>query len=450
MSHSAYLGIVGGLKVAAQGATEDGLTNAERSVAAAGLFGATPQTVNPANGAPFLPGHLVDQGTSLLLNVPGTGPAIRTALVAAGQDLYVPLDLEGAISTLESEVVPPEGSEVLLRDFANTRTPVDLSVTINGADLEDTLGVDLIDFRETYGDDPDDVEPTVRANIASDNGILGGFDLPFDPDVLSALGAEPIYVAASIVADGQAFLAKDLPVGNHVIRVAGELDLDDDPDVDLSFETTFLIEVVRPTAGSARGDRLVGTGGNDIVDGNRGDDRLFGLAGDDRLEGDKGNDALEGGRGNDVLLGGQGSDLARGGAGDDVILLGAGADRAFGNGGDDALLGEAGNDRLLGDAGDDTLAGGAGRDRLTGGSGSDTFQFAFGDGPDIVTDFDAGTDFMRFFGAVYSGFAGMFELTIESVGPHTRISYGNPADPDEVLLWQVAAADLTDANFLLS
>ena len=454
MSHSAHLGRVGGLNVAVPGAIVNGLTIAERSVAAIGFFAATPQTVNPANGAPFLPGPLVDKGTSLLLGVPlpptGEIEATRTALIAAGQDLFVPVNFGGAFSTEESEVVPPEGSEVLLRDFVNLPTPVDLCVTINGADLENTLGVDLVDFRETYGDDPDDVEPTVRANIASDNGILGGADLPLDPDVLSAFGFNPIYVGASFVADGQAFLAKDLPVGNHIIRVAGELDSDEDGIVDISFETTFLIEVVRPIAGSARGDQLFGTRGNDIVDGNRGNDWLFGQAGDDRLEGDKGNDALAGGRGDDVLLGGEGNDWACGGKGDDVILLGAGDDRAFGNGGNDALLGEAGNDWLWGDLGDDTLAGGAGRDKLTGGSGSDTFQFAFGDGSDVVTDFDAGTDVMRFFGAVFSGFASMDDLTIETVGPHTRISYGNAADPEEVLLWQVDAVDLTDTNFLFS
>jgi Ca2+-binding RTX toxin-like protein len=385
--------------------------------------------------------------------LPPTGhiEVTRTALVAAGQDLFVPVNFGGAFSTEESEVVPPEGSEVLLRDFVNLPTPIDLRVKINGADLEKTLGVDLIDFRETYGDDPDEVEPNVRANIASDNGIFGGgIDLPLDPDVLFGFGFDPIYVGASFVADGQAFLAKDLPVGKHTIRVVGELDRDENGVVDLSYETTFRIEVVRPIAGSVRGDRLFGTRGNDIVDGNRGNDSLFGRAGDDRLDGDKGNDALAGGRGDDVLLGGEGNDWAWGGEGDDVILLGAGADRAFGNEGDDALLGEAGNDSLRGNLGDDTLAGGAGTDNLTGGSGSDTFQFAFGDGSDIVTDFDAATDFMRFFGAVASGIESMDELTIESVGPHTRISYGNAADSEEVLLLQVDAVDLTDTNFLFS
>lgn len=87
---------------------------------------------------------------------------------------------------------------------------------------------------------------------------------------------------------------------------------------------------------------------------------------------------------------------------------------------------------------------------LTGDSGSDTFQLAFGDGSDVVTDFDVGTDAMHFFGADYSGFASMDALAIESVGRHSRIGYGNPADPEEVLLLRVDAGALTDANFLFS
>jgi Ca2+-binding RTX toxin-like protein len=261
---------------------------------------------------------------------------------------------------------------------------------------------------------------------------------------------DPAFVGASIVADGQVVLAKDVPVGDHTIRAAGEFDLDNDGSADLSYDITYHIEVVRPIAGSARGDRLVGTRASDIVDGNRGDDRLFGLAGDDRLEGDKGDDKLAGGRGDDVVLGGAGDDWARGGNGDDVFLLGSGCDRAFSDGGDDALLGEAGADRLWGGRGDDSLAGGAGRDELTGGSGSDTFQFAFGDGSDVVTDFDAGADALQFFGAVLGGFGSVDDLTIESVGRHTRISYANAADPEAVLLWNVDPAELTDTNFLFS
>ena len=113
MSHSAHLGRVGGLKVAAPGSTVNGLTIAERSVAAIGFFAATPQTVNPANGAPFLPGPLVDQGTSLLLGVPlpptGDIEATRTALVAAGQDLFVPVNFGGAFSTEEERSRPAGG-----------------------------------------------------------------------------------------------------------------------------------------------------------------------------------------------------------------------------------------------------------------------------------------------------------------------------------------------------
>lgn len=56
MSHSADLGSVGGLHVARPEAIVDGLSIADRLVAVIGFFGATPQTVNPANGSPYLPG----------------------------------------------------------------------------------------------------------------------------------------------------------------------------------------------------------------------------------------------------------------------------------------------------------------------------------------------------------------------------------------------------------
>jgi Ca2+-binding RTX toxin-like protein len=453
MSRSADLGTVGGLKVAAPGATVGGLTIADRLVTAFIFFSATPQTVNPANGSAYLPGPLESSGTSILLAVPPTEgeiEATRSALVAAGNDLFVPLNIAGALSTEEGEVVPPNGSNTLLT-FADVPTPIDLSATINGVDLESTLGVNLVDFQETYGDDPDDVEPTVRANLAADNGILNGDDLPLDPNVLSeGLGLDPTYVGASVVADGQALLLTDLPVGVHTIRIEAELDTDDDGTVNRSVTTTYRVEVVEPIAGSARDDKLVGTRGNDIIFGKQGDDWLFGRNGNDRLVGDSGSDLLAGGGGDDVQLGGAGNDRACGGRGNDVILLGSGNDRALGGAGNDALLGEFGNDRLCGGAGDDTLAGGAGRDRLTGGCGSDTFQFAFGDGSDIVTDFDVEKDALRFFGAVYGGFGSKDELTIESHGSHTRISYGNAADPDVVLLWQVNASNLTDANFFFS
>lgn len=64
----------------------------------------------------------------------------------------------------------------------------------------------------------------------------------------------------------------------------------------------------------------------------------------------------------------------------------------MGGRGHDELEGGAGNDRLYGGAGRDTLEGGAGDDTLVGGRGADVFEFDFGDGQDVVRDFEDGLD----------------------------------------------------------
>ncbi|MFY0309215.1 calcium-binding protein [Leisingera sp. D0M16] len=91
--------------------------------------------------------------------------------------------------------------------------------------------------------------------------------------------------------------------------------------------------------GTAKGDRLTGHSGANLLEGKGGNDRLTGLAGADTLDGG------------------------------------------------------AGNDRLAGGSGKDTLKGGAGNDTLTGGAGADTFVFAAGD--DLVRDFMDGTDILQ-------------------------------------------------------
>ena len=60
--------------------------------------------------------------------------------------------------------------------------------------------------------------------------------------------------------------------------------------------------------------------------------------------------------------------------------------------GDDILTGRSGADRINGGSGDDVLLDGAGTDRMTGGAGADTFAFVPDGQPDVVTDFQAGTD----------------------------------------------------------
>lgn len=83
-----------------------------------------------------------------------------------------------------------------------------------------------------------------------------------------------------------------------------------------------------------------------------------------------------------------------GGKSSDSILGGGGNDTIFGNAGSDKLYGEEGNDILDGGAGNDTLAGGEGNDTLTGGDGYDVFIFESGN--DVITDYAAGRDKIKF------------------------------------------------------
>ena len=71
-----------------------------------------------------------------------------------------------------------------------------------------------------------------------------------------------------------------------------------------------------------------------------------------------------------------------------VIIGGAGNDTLDGGTGNDNILGGAGADLLLGGKGADTLEGGTGNDTLTGGAGADVFVYNYGDGNDVITDYE--------------------------------------------------------------
>lgn len=83
------------------------------------------------------------------------------------------------------------------------------------------------------------------------------------------------------------------------------------------------------------------------------------------------------------LQGTSGRDQINGLGGEDVILAGDGNDQ---------LNGGSGADLLVGGSGDDILDGGSAVDGLVGGPGADQFLLRSGDGDDIISDYNDGSD----------------------------------------------------------
>ncbi|NET25051.1 DUF6851 domain-containing protein [Okeania sp. SIO1I7] len=111
---------------------------------------------------------------------------------------------------------------------------------------------------------------------------------------------------------------------------------------------------------------------------------------------------------NDDLIGTVENNLIYGNRGDDIIQ---------GLDGNDLLYGSKGDDQLDGGIGDDIIGGQMGDDILSGGAGGDMFEFGFGYGDNIITDFEDGIDIIGLKGGL------TFEqLTISEIGNDTRIS----------------------------
>ncbi|NEP81636.1 MAG: calcium-binding protein, partial [Okeania sp. SIO3B3] len=129
------------------------------------------------------------------------------------------------------------------------------------------------------------------------------------------------------------------------------------------WQETQLAIAPNVTIGTNENDDLIGTTANNLIYGNRGDDIIQSLDGNDLLHGGKGDDLLDGGLGDDIIAGQLGDDI------------------------------------------------------LTGGLGGDMFEFGFGDGDNIITDFEDGID------VIGLGDGLSFEqLTISQIGNDTRIS----------------------------
>jgi hypothetical protein len=130
-----------------------------------------------------------------------------------------------------------------------------------------------------------------------------------------------------------------------------------------------------------------------------------------------------------------------------LLLLGKGDIDGKGNAGDNFMRGNAGDNHLKGLAGSDILGGGKGSDILTGGADTDAFVFYKGDGKDVITDFQHGTDRITLFN--FNG-TDDFNAVSNHMADHGKdlwITYGD----DTLILKGVHEVDLdtNDFNFPL-
>jgi hypothetical protein len=116
----------------------------------------------------------------------------------------------------------------------------------------------------------------------------------------------------------------------YITVILGDLGGGDD-----FFDGTGLIDVRtgdfaggvrRPLSGGTGNDRIIGSGGPDVLDGAGGIDALIGTGGEDILTGAGGRDRLNGGAAPDVLYGGGGRDKLNGGGAKDGCGGGGGRD----------------------------------------------------------------------------------------------------------------------------
>lgn len=242
-------------------------------------------------------------------------------------------------------------------------------------------------------------------------------------------------------------------------------------------------------------DVLVGRGNSDTLNGQGGDDTLVGGSESDTLWGSLGADMLNCGSGNDYANGGEGADVMSGGSGIDVLSYLGSAQGVTVNlklgtaaGGDaegdiftgfETLEGSAHADVLTGSALANRIFGGLGKDVMAGGAGRDTFVFETvstspGGTADVITDFRldaaAGTAFFDRidvslidatastgtndpFTFVGTGrFTGEGQIRAVALGTDTLLRFntlGATGAEMDILLKNVTAASLTDADFIL-
>ena len=168
-----------------------------------------------------------------------------------------------------------------------------------------------------------------------------------------------------------------------------------------------------------------------IISGNNADNVLNGTADDDRIVGQGGNDTINGNASDDFILWCYGD-------GDDIIDGGDGFS-PFSN-----LVSNVERITVSGEGGNDTLNGQTGDDVMTGGAGNDVFIFTPNFNHDVVTDFEDGSDRLRFF---KNGVADIIDLTISDLNGDLLISV-TAAPQNDVLLLGQAGLTLDAGDFI--
>lgn len=189
-------------------------------------------------------------------------------------------------------------------------------------------------------------------------------------------------------------------------------------------------------APAAKGGVLLGTAGADMLSAPNGPATLAGGAGDDTYAVWSGNITLreQAGGGIDTLQS-YAAAIVLPDCIENLRLMWAGI----------AGRGNALDNIVTGGDGSQTIDGGAGADVLAGGAGADTFVLRRGNGSDVITDFQAGTDRILLQDYALYGFTGL-KAALRQSGADTVLDLGGG---ETLVLRNTKAAALGAKDFLL-
>lgn len=314
-----------------------------------------------------------------------------------------------------------------------------------------------IDILEAFGDQPNQVHSAVInpagttdqwAQVDTSGGshkfgaMWTPYEITFYVDGVEIMSTpttselhDPMYLIANMAIGGPW-------AGNADPSLSAEFKIDEIVAYQLPEYT--LDNYTLKTAGSAT-RFFNGTNGNDTITGTDGNDGINGGNGVDRLTGGFGDDTYTVNNSNTVVIekAGGGIDLIRSSVNytlpdhvENLTLFGTASRSATGNDTPNIIIGNSGNN---------VITGGGGNDILTGGGGADTFVFERGDGSDIITDFQNGTDMVRLDDYGFSTFEEV-QAAMTQVGDDTHLALSS----FETLVFRdVLVTEFGEDDFLL-